>query len=107
MATLSPDGGHYDLTPPAVLLLVADAAYGDPSESTPAGRVRSQTFVDAMLHAAHEGGFKQCDILKTLLVNGEHSCRVRDMARSACEVIGNDAMLELFRSLRLSKGGLP
>lgn len=107
MATLSPDGGHYELTPPAVLLMVADVAYGDPSEATPAGIARAQTMVDAMLHAAHEGGFKQCDILKTLLVNGEHSRRVRGMARSACEVIGSDAMLELFRPFRLSTGDLP
>lgn len=45
-------GTAYDIQPAGVLLLAADTAYGDPSQSTPEGLRKASAFIDAVLCAA-------------------------------------------------------
>ncbi|MBV5331453.1 hypothetical protein JZU69_03465 [bacterium] len=94
-----PTADVYDIQPAGVLLLRANIVYGDPSETPPAGCARAKTFVDAMLTAAHVGGYKQCDILHTLLVRNESSARIQLMARDACSAAGNAAIGKIFNEI--------
>lgn len=77
------------LSAAGVLLLAAGAAFdkNHPSE----GRQRATAVMTNLLNAAHTGGFKQRDILHTLLQRGERSDRVRKMAQQACAAIPNAA----------------
>ncbi len=102
--TPTKDGKAYDLTPPAVLLVLADSAYqqGDDG-TTPQGRGRALRMVHAMLSAARAGGYTQTDILNTLLANGEVSHRVKAMAIEAMRCAGDDRIGQIFVSMR-SKG---
>lgn len=84
--TKSADGK--DLLSPAGVLLVAAGAAFDKNHPAEA-RQRATTLMTNMLNAAHKGGFKQRDILDTLLANGERSDRVREMATQACAAIPN------------------
>lgn len=95
------DGQAYDIAPAGVLLVLADTVYGDGRQgSTPAGIARADRMINAMLSAARAGGFTQCDILHTLIVRGERSERVEDMARAACTAAGNDRIGAIFAAIR-------
>jgi hypothetical protein len=98
--TPTADGTAYDIQPAGVVLLLANIVYGDPSETPPAGRARAKVFVDAMLAAAHVGGYKQCDILHTLLARNESSARIQLMVRDACSAAGDAAIGRLFGEMR-------
>lgn len=75
-ATPTPDGQAYDLNATAVLLILADTAYGEGSHDTPPkGRTRAAKTVRDMLAAATAGGYLQADILESLLARGEASKR--------------------------------
>jgi len=98
--TPTADGTAYDIQPAGVLLILAGTAYGDPDETTPAGRARGKALIDAMLTAARAGGFTQCDILATLLSKNEVSHRVKAMAVQACAAADNEAMRKIFDAMR-------
>ena len=95
-----PNGDGYDVSPAGVLLLAAGTIYGDPSETTPKGISNARTLMDGILTAAHDGGFKQGDILRTLLARNEVTHRLAAMARAACAAAGAVAISDLFDSLR-------
>lgn len=103
--TPTADSVAYDIQPAGVLLLLADTLYGNPGESSPAGRTRAKVVMDAMLTAARAGGFAQSDILETLLARGEVSHRVKALAVQACSAAGNEALGRIFESMR--KGTTP
>ena len=102
--TPTADGTAYDIQPAGVLLILAGTVYGDPSETPPAGRIRGKALMDAMLTAARAGGFKQGDILATLLARREVSHRVKAMAVQACAAAGNEALGKLFDAMRAGDG---
>ena len=102
--TPTADGTAYDIQPAGVLLILAGTVYGDPSETTPAGRIRGKALMDAMLTAARAGGFTQSDILATLLSKNEVSHRVKAMAVQACAAAGNEALAKLFDAMRGGDG---
>lgn len=102
--TPTADGTAYDIQPAGVLLILAGTVYGDPSETTPAGRTRGKALIDAMLTAARAGGFTQSDILETLLAGGEVSHRVKAMAVQACAAAGHEAMGRVFEAMRGGNG---
>ena len=102
-ATLTPDGQAYDLNATAVLLILADTAHGDGShDTTPTGQARAAKTVADMLAAAAAGGYRQADILETLLLaQGELTTpRVRAMAVQACEAAGTDSLCKIFDAMR-------
>ena len=103
--TPTADGTAYDIQPAGVLLLLADTLYGNPGESSLAGRTRAKAIINAMLTAARAGCFTQCDILKTLLARNEVSHRVNAMAVQACAAAGNEALSRIFESM--CKGTTP
>lgn len=92
-----PNGDGYDIQPAGVLILLASQLQEEPDHPTN-GRI--QAMLDKMLAAARAGGFKQGDILLTLLANGEVSHRVKAMAVSAMEAAGNDAIGRIFEEAR-------
>ena len=96
----TPNDDGYDIQPAGVLLILADTIYNNPQDTTPAGRGRAKTMMDAMLTAARAGGFKQGDILATLLATGKVSHRLRDMALAACDAAGPDAVGQIFASMQ-------
>jgi hypothetical protein len=106
-ATLTPDGQAYDLNPTAVLLILADTAYGEGRHDTPpTGQARAAKTVADMLAAATAGGYRQADILETLLTMGEVSKRVTGMCADAMDAAGNERIRAVFEAMRLAtKGG--
>ena len=90
-----PDG-EYDVTPPGILMLVASAVYGDPAETTPQGRENGRKLIEGILATAVAGGFKQRDILETLLARNDHDRRTMDMAQAACDSASNDALVRII-----------
>lgn len=107
-ATLTPDGQAYDLNPTAVLLILADTAYGEGRHDTPpTGQARAAKTVADMLAAATAGGYRQADILETLLTMGEVSKRVTSMCADAMDAAGNERIRAIFEAMRLTtKGGV-
>jgi hypothetical protein len=96
----APNGDGYDIQPAGVLLILADTVYNNPQDSSPTGRVRAKNMIDAILTAARAGGFKQGDILATLLATSEVTHRLKDMAVAACDAAGPDAIGQIFTSMR-------
>jgi hypothetical protein len=97
----TPNGDGYDITPAGVLLVAAGTAYGDPAESTPQGIRNALLLIEGILSAAFAGGFKQGDILGTLLQQTP-TPRVQTMAQEACEAAGFAAIEAVFRRVRLA-----
>lgn len=98
-AMFKPNGDGYDISPAGVLLLAAETVYGDPRETTPKGIGNARTLMDGILDAAHAGGFKQCDILRTLLARNRATRQVAAMAQAAVDAAGADAISDLFDNL--------
>jgi hypothetical protein len=97
-----PNGDGYDISPAGVLLLAAETVYGDPRDTTPQGIGNARTLMDGILDAAHAGGFKQCDILRTLLARNQVTPRLAAMARTACAAAGPGAIGDVFDRARLA-----
>ena len=98
--TPTADGQAYDIAPAGVLLILADMVYGPQDDPAWTGRAKTEAMIQAMLAAARVGGYPQTDILHTLLVRGERSKRIENMARAACAAAGNDRLAALFASMR-------
>jgi len=96
----TPNGDGFDIQPAGVLLILADTVYNNPQDSSATGRARAKTMMDAILSAARAGGFKQGDILATMLARGEVTHRLKDMAVAACKAAGPDAIGRIFASMR-------
>ena len=96
----TPNGDGFEIQPAGVLLILADTIYNNPQDSSLTGRARARTMMDAILSAARAGGFKQGDILATLLAKGEVSHRVKEMAVAACDAARPDAIGRIFASMR-------
>ena len=89
--------GAYDITAPGVIILLGSYAYEPDSPNT--------VLVDILrriLSAAVAGGFKNADLLETLLSRGEVSQRVKQLATEAANAAGHERVLEILRE---SKGG--
>lgn len=107
MNTLTPlfkkEGDRYLCSLAGCLLLAAGAVYGDPRETTPAGRSNGRKMMDAILAATRKAGYAQGDILATLLARNEPSSRIAEMATAACDLIPNAekqrVMLEFLKGL--------
>lgn len=93
--TLRPDGS-YDIQPAGVLLL-----FGREISTTPptALRAKLEGHVQAFLQAARAGGFKQTDVLETLLARGDTSKRVLTMCHEACDAAGFDCIKEIMDAM--------
>ena len=102
--TPTADRQAYDIQPAGVLLILADTVYGDGQhDSTHAGRSRAENMLFALLVAARAGGYTQTDILHTLLVRGECSMRIQDMARAACDAAGTERIKAIFDDIRKAR----
>jgi hypothetical protein len=97
-----PNGDGYDIAPAGVLMMMGDTVCNNHHESSPKGRALATQLVKDILKAAHAGGYKQADILETLLLEkGESSKRIRNMCVQACEAAGNEAIGKIFNDMRL------
>lgn len=96
-----PDTDAYEIQPAGVMLILADTVYGEGRHDTPpSGQATAKAMLNDLLSAARAGGYKQADILHTLLAKGEVSHRVKDMAVQACEAAGNEAIGRIFDAMR-------
>jgi hypothetical protein len=95
-----PNGDGYDISPAGILLLAAGAIYGDPTETTPQGISNARKLMDGILTAARAGGFKQNDILRTLLARNQPSQRLAAMAQAACAAAGAGAISDVLDRVR-------
>jgi hypothetical protein len=96
-----PDTDAYEIQPAGVMLILADTVYGEGRHDTPpSGQATAKAMLNDLLSAARAGGYKQADILHTLLAKGEVSHRVKDMARAACAAAGNDRIGAIFAAMR-------
>lgn len=87
--------------PDEMLRTAAIALHGAPGMLTPQARQIAAHLVDGVLSAAAAGGYKQADILGTLLARCTMSRRVTRMAREACEAAGTEALQVVFGRLGL------
>lgn len=104
--TPTADGEAYDLNATAVLLILADTAYGEGQrDAPPTGQAKAAKTVQDLLRAATAGGYLQADILESLLALGEVSKRVTAMCADAMGAAGNDRIGVVFASMREQIGG--
>lgn len=101
--TPTADGQAYDIQPAGVLLLLAEMVYCSQDDPALKGGQKVEAMIQAFLTAACAGGYTQIDILHTLLVRGERSERLQQMARAACAAAGNDRIAVLFENMRRGK----
>lgn len=87
---------YFDMTPPGVLLIAADTLHGDSAETTQEGMKNAKLFIDSLLSASVGGGFKQRDILETLLARKPHDRRTVNLAHAACDAAGTSGIREIF-----------
>ena len=84
--------GAYDISAPGVIILLGSYAY-EPDSPNPA-------LVDTLrriLSAAVAGGFKNADLLETLLSRGEVSQRVKQLATEAANAAGHERVLAIVK----------
>ena len=84
--------GAYDISAPGVVILLGSYAY-EPDSPNPA-------LVDTLrriLSAAVAGGFKNADLLETLLSRGEVSMRVKQLATEAANAAGHERVLAIVK----------
>ena len=84
--------GAYDISAPGVIILLGSYAY-EPDSPNPA-------LVDALrriLSVAVAGGFKNADLLETLLSRGEVSMRVKQLATEAANAAGHERVLAIVK----------
>jgi hypothetical protein len=98
--TIEPDVN----TPEGLLLAAAEGLYGAPDELAPEARHIAHALIAGVLSAASAGGFKQADIVATMLANCEISHRTRSMARQACAAAGTAALRQLLERIGLAEG---
>jgi hypothetical protein len=96
----TPNGDGYDIAPAGVLLLIAGELYGEPESQSPKGKVKLKLIVDDFIQAAIAGGYKQSDILLTLLARNEKSQRVTQMALEACSAAGDEVLMQVMDKMR-------
>ena len=89
--------GAFDISAPGVIILLGSYAYDEASPNP--GLVDT---LRRILSAAVAGGFKNADLLETLLSRGEVSQRVKQLATEAANAAGHERVLEILRE---SKGG--
>lgn len=91
MFTHRPDGA-YDISAAGCIVLLGSYAY-EPDSPNPA-------LVDTLrriLSASVAGGFKNADLLETLLSRGEVSKRVKRLATEAANAAGHASVLAIAR----------
>jgi hypothetical protein len=81
-----------EIAPASVLLFAAKRAFSNEKEPLPGMAKLNHDLVVTVLAAATSGGFKQSDILETMLSKGECSDRVKAMAEEACDAAGLGAI---------------
>jgi hypothetical protein len=101
--TPTADGQAFDIQPAGVLLILADMVYGPQDDAGWTGGPKTEAMIKAMLAAARAGGYAQTDILHTLLVRGERSMRIQDMARAACDAAGTERIKAIFDDMRKAR----
>lgn len=94
------DGSGFDIQPQAVLLILADAVYGDSLDKTQAGLARGKAVIAAMLEAAQAGGFTRAAELASGLSSSRGSAGVKAMAEQACKAAGEAALYKIFDTMR-------
>ena len=94
MFTHRPDGA-YDISAAGCIVLLGSYAY-EPDSPNPA-------LVDTLrriLSASVSGGFKNADLLETLLSRGEVSMRVKALATEAADAAGHASVLAIVKEGR-------
>jgi hypothetical protein len=88
--------------PDELLRTAATALYGAPAMLTTQAKQIAECLIDGVLSAATAGGYRQADILATLLARCTPSRRVYRMTREACSAAGTEALQVLFDRLGLA-----
>ena len=87
--------GAYDITAAGAVILLGSYAY-EPDSPNP-GLVDT---LRRILSAAVAGGFKNADLLETLLSRGEVSVRVKRLATEAADAAGHERVLAIVKEGR-------
>ena len=84
--------GAYDITAPGVIIVLGSYAY-EPDSPNPA----LVATLRRILSASVSGGFKNADLLETLLSRGEVSQRVKQLATEAANAAGHANVLAIVK----------
>lgn len=91
------NGDHYDLTAAASFLMLALYAYDQAEPPAPGLRAK----VDAILSRASAAGFGRGDIFVSMLVKGDRSTRILQLAQDVVDAIGSGAaMIDMIRDFK-------
>ena len=92
------------MSPAALMLTAAQLAFGESNDVTRVDALRGKAFVRELLAAARDGGYLQCEVLETVLVQRLSSRRSIEMAQAACACITPIALKGVYARVARSIG---
>ena len=91
-----PDGEQYLISFAGVVLICGDTIYGDPAETTPAGRSNAMRMADRALQEAEKRGFKHSSTVWSLMRRNEPNPRLRNLVQEAANLIPKDVQTTIL-----------
>ncbi len=89
----TPNDDGYDISPAGVILMIAGMTYGKDRAGMSRASIQKFTLlIDDVLSAARANGYKQEDILRTLLAWDTSGPRMMQMVQAACDAAGDAIM---------------
>ena len=101
MFTPNPDGSEgYLINLAGILLLSGDAIFGDPAETTPAGRTNAMRMVERILQEAEQRGFRHTSTVWALMRRNEPNPRLVNLAQEAMDLIPKEQQGRIIQETR-------
>jgi hypothetical protein len=98
----TPVDAGFSCSPVGTILLCAFIAHGPSDRSTPQAVANALVVIDGILSAAYRGGFRNGDIVRTMLPHPEnHNERLAEMLAAACSAAGDNAIRDVFARARI------
>ena len=91
-----PDGEQYLISFAGVVLICGDTIYGDPAETTPAGRSNAMRMADRALQEAEKRGFKHTNTVWALMRRNQPNPRLRNLVQEAANLIPKDVQTTIL-----------
>lgn len=88
--------GEYLINLAGAVLMAGDAAYGDPTETTPEGQAFAHALIQRFLRESTTYGFKQADTLHALLRRNKSNARMANLATDAMNCIPKELRIRIL-----------
>ena len=91
-----PDGEQYLISFAGVVLICGDTIYGDPADTTPAGRTNAMRMADRALQEAEKRGFKHTSTVWALMRRNQPNPRLLNLVQEAANLIPKDVQTTIL-----------